>query len=147
MYQVRVYVGDTFDYQSSWSFLPDPVEKLDAMTQEPAVSFYNLKLQTLFLIAGQYGKAIKLEMTKSGSLEAYDIYAGENVYGWFAAYELKVGDTVSRYIDKVFQDVGYYSFLQPVDSRPQLTAIAVSKTLEDLEKTLGNTFSQYSIVT
>jgi hypothetical protein len=146
-YIVRMSIATGYRYGEGWNYNGETSVMLFS---EPiqANKAYDGLMNELSTKAAIYGHAVKLELIRSVAgeqeVQRHNEYDGENVRMWFAAYH-KPGNAIEerRYIDRIYYDIGYYTFMVQKEENPPVIPVAIAKTLEELQTLLGETFDMY----
>ena len=152
LYYVHLFIPVDYDRVTGWQYPEQPNENYPFETALAANSYYDEKLKQLQELAVLNSSAVQLLLTREADGEQETqrvfIYDGENVRFWYAAYhEPGQSEFEDRYyIQRIYFDIGYYTFMKPKADDPR-EIIAAAPTIKELLDTLGDQAEMYDLPT
>lgn len=143
-----IHVPVSYEYGKGWIFSPEALESKPFDNPVKANHYYDDRIKEQYSIAAMNGSAVKFSIAMDGTMQRSDIYEGENVRFWFAAYhEPGMSELEERYyIDRIYFDAGYYNFMFRKEEHPQVIPVAAAATMDELKDILGENFHLYDIM-
>lgn len=142
-----IHLPVSYEYGKGWIFSPAVLESKPFDNPVDANHYYDDRIKEQYSIAAMNSSAVKFSIAYEGIEQRMDIYEGESVLLWLAAYhEPGMSELEERYfIDRICFDAGYYNFMYKKEEHPMVIPMACAATIKELKELLGENFDLYEI--